>query len=150
MRVFIDGDGCPVADMVIKACEKFGIEVIYVCDTAHILSRTDCKCVSVEKGKDSVDFYIINHAVKGDLVVTQDYGLGAMCLGKEIFAINQNGFTYNDSNIDDMLFRRHISREIRRHGRRSGRIKARSLKNDLSFKEGFEKLLKKALDSKEP
>lgn len=41
---------------------------------------------------------------KGDIVVTQDYGVAAMALGKGAYAIHQSGKWFTNDNIDEMLF----------------------------------------------
>ena len=45
--------------------------------------------------------------VEHDIVVTQDYGVAAMALGKGAYAIHQSGKWYTDENTpeDDMQFR---------------------------------------------
>ena len=42
-------------------------------------------------GADVVDFKLISLCEKGDLVVTQDYGVAAMALSKGAYAIHQSG-----------------------------------------------------------
>lgn len=145
MKIFIDGDGCPVTDIVIKTAKKYDIPVVLICDTAHFGNRDDCETVIVSKGADSVDFTLINKACPGDIAVTQDYGLGAMCLAKSIYAINQNGFLYTDKNIDSMLLRRHIGKEIAKRGGRGARIRKRRYEDDIHFEECLVELIDKLL-----
>ena len=62
----------------------------------------------------------MNLAGKGDIAITQDYGLAAMCLSRNVFAVNQNGLIYDNNNIDSLLLSRHTAKKIRRSG---GRLK---------------------------
>ncbi len=39
----------------------------------------------------AVDFALINLCCAGDIVVTQDYGLAAMALGKQAYAVHHSG-----------------------------------------------------------
>ena len=63
---------------------------------------------------DAVDIALMNLCKKGDIVVTQDYGVAAMALGKGAYAIHHNGKRYTDDNIDVMLMERHLAKKARR------------------------------------
>ena len=93
------------------------------CDTAHFIERMDVQVITVSKGSDAVDFKIINEIKARDILVTQDYGLAAMALAKNAYPIHQNGFVYTNENIEQLLFRRHLGKEVRRRG---GRVKGPS------------------------
>lgn len=138
MRILIDGDACPVIDLTLKIAKVYEIEVIIFCDTAHFIERDGIQVVMVSKGSDAVDFKIMNGIMGQDILVTQDYGLAAMALAKKAQPIHQNGFIYTESNIDQLLFRRHLGKEARRRG---GRIKGPS-KRTKEQDEAFEKSLK--------
>ena len=68
----------------------------------------------IAAGADAVDLALINLCRKGDIVVTQDYGVAALALGKKAYAIHQNGWQYTNENIDRLLMERHISKRARR------------------------------------
>lgn len=80
MRIFIDADGCPVTESAINFAKQHNIECYVVCDTSHEFSFNYASVITVSKGKDSADYKIVNLISPGDIVVTQDYGLAAMCL----------------------------------------------------------------------
>ena len=86
-------------------------------DTSHVIEDGYAQVVLVSQGEDAVDIALINHAQGGDIVVTQDYGVAAMALGKQAYALNQNGLIYDDTNIDRLLMDRYLSQKIRRAGR---------------------------------
>ncbi len=141
MKILIDADGCPVVDLSVAAAKKHGAECVIICDTSHVFDKDGARTVVVEKGADSADFKIVNMLSKGDLVVTQDYGLAAMCLARGAAVISQNGLVYNDKNIDELLFSRYVSKKVRLSG---GRLKGphkRTSEQDEKFKETVEKLL---------
>ena len=141
MKILIDADGCPVVDLSVAAAKKHGTECVIICDTSHVFDKDGARTVVVEKGADSADFKIVNMLSKGDLVVTQDYGLAAMCLARGAAVISQNGLVYNDKNIDELLFSRYVSKKVRLSG---GRLKVphkRTAEQDEKFKETVEKLL---------
>ena len=95
----------------------------------------------VNKGRDATDFELMRHVQKGDIIVTQDYGLAAMGLTKQAYVIHQSGMQYTIQNIDQLLFARHLSQKIRNSG---GRLKGpakRTRDDDLAFKTSFQSLL---------
>ena len=141
MKILIDADGCPVVDISIAVAKQYNMECIILCDTSHFFERDGASTITVSKGADSVDFKIVNLLQKGDVVVTQDYGLAAMCLAREAFAINQNGLVYDSFNIDSLLNSRYNTKKIRAAG---GRIKGppkRRPEQDEIFRESLLKLL---------
>ncbi|MEZ3472164.1 MAG: DUF188 domain-containing protein [Lachnospiraceae bacterium] len=81
--------------------------------------------------------------VEHDIVVTQDYGVAAMALGKGAYAIHQSGKWYTDENIDQMLMERHLNKKARRaSGKNHLRgPKKRTPEDDMQFRQSFEKLL---------
>lgn len=145
MKILIDADGCPVVDITIQIAKRFGVEVIIVCDTSHMIEREYARTILVQKGLDAVDFVIANQVQKNDIVVTQDYGLAAMILSKKAHGINQNGFVYNESNIDQLLFRRHISKVARKSGERLKGPKKRKAEDDEQFKKGLVQLCERII-----
>ncbi|MGL4346157.1 MAG: YaiI/YqxD family protein [Cellulosilyticaceae bacterium] len=143
MRILVDGDGCPVIEETIEIAKLFGMEVVVFCDTAHHIEREGATTILIQKGLDAVDFAITNKMQKGDIVVTQDFGLAAMILAKRGYAINQNGFIYTEENIDQLLFRRHIAKLARKSGTRLKGPKKRTAADDQKFVEGLTKLCNK-------
>lgn len=145
MRILIDGDGCPVIPLAIEIAKGYGIEVIIFCDTAHYIERTDAKTITVSKGSDAVDFRLINEVRAGDILVTQDYGLAAMGLAKKANPINQNGLHFTDKNMDQLLFTRHLGKEVRRKGGRTRGPSKRTKEQDEAFSRAFIHLIEALL-----
>lgn len=141
MQVFIDADGCPVVRLAADICSKHGIPVTLVCDTSHSFSNINAEVITVDKGADSADMKLVNLISCGDIVITQDYGLAAMCLARNGICISQDGLIYDSSNIDSLLFSRHIAKKIRRSG---GKLKGphkRTADDDKEFSQKFEGLI---------
>ncbi len=120
MTLYIDADACPVVDIALGACKDYQIPVVLVCDVNHVMQREGAQTLYVEKGSDSADLRIANLAGKGDIVLTQDYGLAALALARGAKALNQNGLIFTADNIDALLLSRHTAARIRRGG---GRLK---------------------------
>ena len=135
MRILIDADGCPVVDIALEAARKKGAECHIFCDTCHIFEKEGAETHIVPKGADSADFALANFARRGDIVITQDYGLASMCLSRGAVCINQDGNEYTEENIDGLLFARHTAKKVRNAG---GRIKGppkRTKEQDIRFSE---------------
>ena len=133
MRILIDADGCPVVDLTIGLAREFGLECIILCDTAHYFNREGARTVVLSQGADSVDFALVNMVRAGDIVVTQDYGLAAMCLARSGKPLNQNGMRYHDGNIDGLLASRHAAQKIRRGGGHTKGPAKRTKEQDEAF-----------------
>jgi uncharacterized protein YaiI (UPF0178 family) len=145
MKILIDADGCPVVDITIKIAKKFNIEVIIICDTSHVFNKEGVETIMISKGNDAVDFALVNKVNKGDIVVTQDYGLAAMVLSKQGYPINQSGLVYTSENIDQLLYTRHISKKIRNSGGRLKGPRKRQKEDDIRFGESLSILCNKLL-----
>ena len=130
-----------MVDITIKTARRYQIEVIILCDTSHEFYREGIQTVTVSKGADSVDFALVNMIKKGDIAVTQDYGLAAMCLAKGAAVLNQNGMLYTDDNIDALLLARYTAKKIRNSG---GRLKGNAKRTkalDEAFSTALERLI---------
>lgn len=142
MKILVDADACPVKEIIVRLAKAAGIPVTMVIDTSHQLNDGYSRVVTVDKGADSVDFALMGLLRAQDVVVTQDYGLAAMVLGKGARAINQNGRIYNDENMDRLLMERHLSSKIRRSGGRTKGPSKRKKEDDEAFEIAFRNLLK--------
>lgn len=151
LQIYVDADACPVVGIVEKLAKKYEIPVTLLCDTNHVLDSSYSEVKIIGAGADAVDYALIGLCRKGDLVVTQDYGVAAMALGKGAYAIHQSGKWYTEENIDRMLMERHLAKKARRASRKNHLKgpKKRSIEDDERFEESFEKLILKAMDRRE-
>lgn len=147
MRIYVDADACPVVKIVENIAMEYGIPVILLCDTNHIINSEYSEVIIVGAGADAVDFKLISLCNKGDIVVSQDYGVAAMALGKQAYAIHQSGKWYTNENIDQLLMERHLAKKARRSNSRN-HLKGprkRTDEDDKRFAESFRKLIVKAM-----
>ena len=141
MRILIDADGCPVVDIAVRTAKKHNIECLILCDTSHVFEKDGAATLTFSKGADSVDFALVNIVKTGDIVITQDYGLAAMCLARNAIVISQDGMEYTADNIDALLLARHTAKEIRNSGGRLKGPSKRTAGQDLAFERALERLL---------
>lgn len=146
MRIFVDADACPVVKIVENTAEKYHVPVTLLCDTNHVLSSSYSEVKVVGAGADAVDFVLVGLCRKGDLVVTQDYGVAAMALGKGAFCIHQSGKWYTDENIEQMLMERHLAGKMRRSSKKIHLKgpKKRTREDDERFESSLIRIIEKA------
>ena len=143
VQIFVDADACPVVGIIETIAEKYNIPTTLLCDTNHILYSDYSEVIVVGAGADAVDYKLISICHKGDVVVSQDYGVAAMALGKGAYAIHQSGKWYTNENIDQMLMERHLARKARM-GKGKHHLKGpkkRTREEDEAFEKAFADLL---------
>ena len=104
-------------------------------------------CLGCLEMADAVDFKLISLLSRGDICVSQDYGVAAMALGKGCYAIHQSEKWYTNEKIDQMLMERHLAKKARRSTKKhhmKGPAK-RTREDDARFEESFEKMIQKAM-----
>ncbi|MPM21522.1 hypothetical protein SDC9_67966 [bioreactor metagenome] len=141
MKILIDADGCPVVDIAVRTAKKYGTQCLILCDTSHVFDKNGAETQIFSKGADSVDFALVNRVSAGDIVVTQDYGLAAMCLSRNAVVLSQDGMQYTAANIDSLLLARYTAQKIRNSG---GRLKGpakRTPAQDRNFEAELIRLL---------
>ncbi len=145
MQILVDADACPVVKIVEEIAKENNIPVTLVCDTNHILTSDYSNIKIIGAGADAVDFAIVSLCQKGDLIVTQDYGVAAMILGKGCYGIHQSGRWYTNDNIDQMLMERHIAQKARKARKTSKHHlkgpRKRTTEDDEHFKQSLQKMI---------
>jgi uncharacterized protein YaiI (UPF0178 family) len=144
MRILVDADACPVKQSIVRQAKQKNIPVIMLIDTSHELDDGYSQVITVDKQADSVDFALMGLLARDDVVVTQDFGLAAMVIGKGARAVNQNGLVFTNENMDKLLLERHIGQKVRRGGGRTKGPAKRSKEDDARFEAAFEALLSDA------
>lgn len=148
MKIYVDADACPVVRIIETVARKYDVPCVLLCDTNHVLYSEYSEVIVVGAGADAVDFKLISLLSRGDICVSQDYGVAAMVLGKGCYAIHQSGKWYTNENIDQMLMERHLAKKARRSTKKhhmKGPAK-RTPEDDQRFEESFEKMIRKVLE----
>ena len=144
MKIFVDGDGSPVKETVIEVAVEKALDVVIVTSVDHYSLKDYPENVSfvyVDKGADAADFKIVQLIKKGDLLITQDYGLASLVLPKGVSVLHQLGYQY----IDGLLEQRYFSGQIRRKGGRTKGPKPFTDKDRTTFKQALIELVERSL-----
>lgn len=120
-RIYVDADACPFKDVIVELAAAFGLGVTMVANYCHeIESAGEVEVLRVDREPEAVDLAITNRVAAGDIVVTQDYGLAALALGKGARALSPRGRIFDAAEIEALLDARHHAQKMRRSG---GRLK---------------------------
>ena len=142
MKIYVDADACPVTRIAERVAKEYDIPVVLLCDTNHVLNSDYSVIRVIGAGADAVDIALINLCQCGDIVVTQDYGVAALALGKGAKAIHQSGRWYMDENIDGLLMERHMAKVARRKSKSHLKGPAKRTKeDDRRFEESFRRMI---------
>lgn len=143
MKIVVDGDGCAGREIIEKAAKESSIKILIYCTINHMIRSDYSEVKIVDDGFQSVDMYVANATEKNDIVVTQDYGVAAMALGKGALSISPRGYIYDNNNIDRLLFERHLSQKNRRAGGRTKGNHKRSKEDNERLYYNLKKLIEK-------
>lgn len=145
MKIIVDADACPGREVIEKAAKENKLDVIMYCDINHAITSEYSIVKIVDSGFQSVDMKVANEAKQGDIVVTQDYGVAAMVLGKSAYAISPKGYIYDNDNIDRLLFERHLSSKARRNGEKTSNSKKRTEEDNERLYRNILRLIKNTI-----
>lgn len=136
MRILVDADACPVKSEILTVAKEFKLEVHMFFDNSHQYEDGYSTVYILDKGADSVDYFLINKTLIGDIIISQDYGVASMGLSKKAHVLNQNGLIYNDDNMMSLLSRRAMNQKIRKHSRVKG-PKKRTKEDNKKFEKSL-------------
>ena len=142
MKIIVDGDACPVKQEIIDTASDFNTSVCMVASFDHRLPAVpSVEMIQVDRSSQSADMYIANMVKRGDLVITQDFGLACIVMAKGAITLSFRGEQYTEDNIDYLLERRAESAKKRRQGLRSKGPKAFTSEDRKRFQQKLTKLL---------
>lgn len=133
MKILVDADACPKTALAIcqQIAKRAGVSVWTVASfNHHIVSDNH---VVVGSNSQEADMKIINLTVPGDIVITQDWGLAALVLGRKAFALSPSGREYCPDTIEFLLEEREAKAKHRRSGGRTKGPKKRTIEDDQLF-----------------
>ncbi|HWR44212.1 DUF188 domain-containing protein [Sporomusa sp.] len=143
MKILIDADACPKAalQICVQIGHKYDIPIWTVASFNHNIVSDHH--VVVGSASQEADIKVINMTEPGDIIVTQDWGLASMVLGKAAYCLSPTGKEYSPENIDFLLEEREIKAKFRRGGGRTKGPSKRTREDDQRFEAGIERLITK-------
>ena len=135
-KIWIDADACPKAikEILFKTSARLKIELALVANSYQNIPMSPLITMTVVGKKlDEADQYIVEHVLKGQLVITADIPLAAFVVEKEAFALNPRGELYTEENIGEILSMRDFMKELRDGGAVTGGPQAFSAKDVEHF-----------------
>jgi len=145
IKVLIDADACPrkVMEIVGEARDEFGYELVLVSSFNHRHTPgPGVRQIYVGDEDQATDLAVINETAARDIVITQDWGLAALVLGRGARAIDPNGRVFSEEKMEFLLEERHLKAKYRRSGGRTRGPSARKDEHDRRFRESFWTLLR--------
>ncbi|HLR63790.1 MAG TPA: YaiI/YqxD family protein [Lentibacillus sp.] len=144
MKVYVDADACPVKKTIISVARDFDVPVVLVKSFSHFShddEQPGVETIYVDTGAEAADYRIMQLAEKGDIIITQDYGLASLGLSKGCTVLHHKGFTYTNQNIDHLLQTRYVNAMARKSGKRTKGPKAFNSEDEMKFRDLFRKTL---------
>ncbi|CAG9619344.1 YaiI/YqxD family protein [Sutcliffiella rhizosphaerae] len=123
--IWVDADACPVKEEISRISHTYKLDVYYIASYSHVMTnKTEGHWTYVDDEKESADMYILNHAKRLDIVVTQDIGLASMLVSRNVYVLSPRGKQYEESEMETSLHMRFLSAKERRKGNHSKGPKA--------------------------
>ena len=140
----MDADASPkaVKEILYRASERTRTPVTFVANQLLEVPRSlFISAVKVASGLDVADNYIVEHANKGDIVITQDIPLAAELVAKGCVVLNPRGEKYTKENIGQRLGMRDFMDSLRSSGVQIGGPDAFSKRDRMAFANALDSVL---------
>lgn len=142
MQVVIDADATPNIKDIEFLLKKYNINCTLVCDYNHYLVSDYSTVVTVSKGANSADLYIMNHINENDILITNDLGLSAAALSKKAIVVDTKGNRITNNTIDFSLEIRHISSIYRKQNKHLKGPKKRTIEDKNNLLNSIENIIR--------
>ncbi len=145
MKILVDADACPkaVLQLCIQIGRKYNIPIWTVASFNHNIVSDHH--IVVGSASQEADIKIINLTEPGDVIITQDWGLASMVLGKAAYCLSPAGKEYSPEKIDFLLEEREIKAKFRRGGGRTKGPSKRTREDDRRFETAIERIVTRML-----
>jgi uncharacterized protein YaiI (UPF0178 family) len=117
LRIFVDGDACPVKDEVYKVAFRHEVPVSVVSNSPfRVPQHPLVERVVVSSGFDAADDWIAERSGPKTVVVTADILLADRCIKAGAIVIGPNGKPFTASSIGAAVATRAIMQDLRAGG----------------------------------
>ena len=146
MRIWVDGDACPVVikELLFRAAVRVKVLVTVVANEKLRVPVSEfIQTLVVGSGMNVADKQIVELVEAGDLVVTADVPLAAHVVQKGGIAINPRGELYTAENIGERITMRNLMDELRGNDLVTGGPAPFGTKDKQAFANQLDRLLAK-------
>ncbi|WP_413582858.1 YaiI/YqxD family protein [Bdellovibrio sp. HCB288] len=117
LNIYIDADGCPVKEEIYKVAERYQLKVFVVANKyLNIPQSSRIEMVVASSDFDAADDWIVEHAQKGDIVITADILLAERCIKNQVRAIGTKGIEFTEDSIGGAVATRELMQNLRHMG----------------------------------
>ncbi|WP_413585625.1 YaiI/YqxD family protein [Bdellovibrio sp. HCB274] len=117
LDIYIDADGCPVKEETYKVAERYQLKVFVVANKyLNVPQDSRIEMVVASSDFDAADDWIVEHAQKGDIVITADILLAERCVKKQVRAIGSKGIEFTEDSIGSAVATRELMQNLRHMG----------------------------------
>lgn len=121
MKIYIDGDGCPVKEETYKVAIRYQLPVIVVANKRMQIPMHPLISIEVvSQGADEADNWIAENIQEKDICITADIPLADRCLKKAAYALNIRGDEFTEDMIGDAMATRELMKQLREQGEMTG------------------------------
>jgi len=117
IRLFVDGDACPVKEEVYKVGRRYGLHTYVVANSFIRVPREALiELVVVDAGPDIADDWIAERAQRGDIVISADIPLAERCLSAGAAVLGPRGDRFTADTIGMAIAQRSLMDQLRSSG----------------------------------
>lgn len=142
MKIIVDADACPVKLIIEQVAAENKLGLLLVSNVNHLIHSDYGQVITVDGSSQAADIAIVNLTSPHDIIVTQDYGLASMVLGKGGYVIDNHGHQFTANNIEGLLMQRYVNQKARQAGTRISGPRKRSSDDDNRFRASLQKIIK--------
>ncbi len=146
IRIFVDGDACPVKDEIYVVATRYDVPVDLVANARMFVpDGFGVEMIVVPEGPDAADDWIAEHVRAFDVVITADIPLAARCLEAGALVLGNDGRPFSEDSIGGALATREIKSQMREMGLQSGGPRALSPRDRSRFQSKLDELVQRGL-----
>ncbi|MET4697228.1 uncharacterized protein YaiI (UPF0178 family) [Constrictibacter sp. MBR-5] len=120
-EIYVDADGCPVKEEVLKVAARHALVAHYVSDRwQRGLDHPLVRKVVVAQGADAADDWIAERIGPEDIAVTTDIPLAKRCLDRGARVLGPSGRPFTEASIGMALAMRNLKADLRDAGTMTG------------------------------
>ncbi|WP_413294856.1 YaiI/YqxD family protein [Bdellovibrio sp. HCB185ZH] len=117
LDIYIDADGCPVKEETYKVADRYQLKVFVVANKyLNVPQNSRVEMIVASSDFDAADDWIVEHAQKGDIVITADILLAERCVKKQVRAIGSKGIEFTEDSIGSAVATRELMQNLRHMG----------------------------------